>query len=63
LYHYVEVERHRRDPELRNVAAVAVQQHQDVIAADAAARAAGVRKHMSPRWGCTSCMYKLHLQG
>lgn len=28
--------------------AIAIQQHQDIIAANAAAKAAGVRKHMSP---------------
>lgn len=37
---FVQVERHR-DTSLRHVSAVAVQQHQDVIAVDAGARAAG----------------------
>lgn len=37
---FVQVERHR-DASLRHVSAVAVQQHQDVIAVDAGARAAG----------------------
>lgn len=37
----------QRDPSLRN-RAVAVQQHGDIIAMNAAAKAAGVRKHCPP---------------
>ena len=44
---FVQVERNN-DPRLAGVAAVAVQQHQDIIAADAGAKAAGVRKHSTP---------------
>ena len=44
---FCQVER-RRDPRLAGCPALAVQQHQDVIAADAAAKKAGVTKRMTP---------------
>ena len=44
---FCQVER-RRDPRLAGCPALAVQQHRDVIAADAAAKKAGVTKRMTP---------------
>jgi nucleotidyltransferase/DNA polymerase involved in DNA repair len=44
---FCQVERLRNPAELQGIP-IAVQQHQDIIAVDYAARAAGVHKHMAP---------------